>query len=217
MDAPPPPVPPARPGGHQLRREVVLHHQRERILTAAVELIAERGYRAVTVADIVKRAAIARAKFYANFASKQDCFFAAYDRALAEALHRVGEASASASSFPAGVSAGLGALLGYIAAEPALARACLLEAPSLGPAMATRGEAAQQGFAALLRGGREAAVEAELPGGVEESVLGGLYWLLYHAILAAQPERIEELRPELVEFALTPFLGVEAAREAAMS
>lgn len=204
------------PGGHQLRREVVVHHQRRRILTAAVDLVAERGYRAVTVADIVKRAATARLKFYENFSSKQDCFLAAYDGALAEATRRVEEATgAPGASFPERVSAGLAALLGYAAAEPALARACLVEAPALGPVMRGRREQALAAFVPLLRGGRQEAAEAELPESVEESVLGGLYWLIYDAIFAAQPERIEELQPELVEFALLPFLGAAAARSAA--
>jgi AcrR family transcriptional regulator len=209
---------PVQPGGHQLRREVVVHHQRQRILTAAVDLVAERGYRAVTVADIVKRAAIARLKFYENFSSKQDCFLAAYDAGLAEATSRLEQATgAPDASFPERVSAGLAALLDYAAAEPALARACLVEAPSLGPMMQGRREQALAAFAPLLRGGREEVGGAELPESVEESVLGGLYWLIYHAILAAQPERIEELQPELVEFALLPFLGAAAARSAGAS
>lgn len=196
----------ARPGAHPLRREVVTHHQRERMLTAVMELVAERGYRSVSVADIVKRAATARLKFYENFSSKQDCFFAAYDRAFEEALHRVGEACEEAGdSFPARVSAGIGALLTFIAAEPAQARACIVEAPSLGPDMEGRGARAREGFAALLHGGREAAGETELPENVEESVLGGLYWLLYHALLSGEPERIEDLGPELTDFALAPF------------
>lgn len=204
-----------RPGGHQLRREVVVHHQRERILTAAVELIAERGYRAVTVAGIVKRAAIARLKFYENFSSKQDCFLAAYDAGLQEATRRVGEACEEhGASFPERVSAGVGALLDYATTDPALARACIIEAPSLGAAMGARREQALAAFAPLLRGARQEA-EDELPAGVEESVFDGLYWLLYDAILTGAPERVEELRPQLVEFALLPFLGAVAAADAA--
>jgi AcrR family transcriptional regulator len=206
----------AQPGGHQLRREVVVHHQRERMLTAAVELVAERGYRAVTVADIVKRAAIARLKFYENFSSKQDCFLAAYERALDEASRRVGEAcEAAGASFPARVSAGIGALLDYVEADPELARACFVEAPSLGAAMRGRREQAIEGFSPLLRGARQEAGEAELPESVEESVFDGLYWLIYDAILSGRPERVEELRPQLVEFALLPFLGATAAAGAA--
>jgi AcrR family transcriptional regulator len=207
--------PRTRPGGHQLRREVVVHHQRERILTAVAELVAERGYRAVTVADIVKRAAIARLKFYENFSSKQGCFLAAYDRALEEATRRVGEAcERHPDSFSERVSAGLAALLDYAAAEPALARACIVEAPSLGAAMGGRRGQALAAFAPLLDGARQEA-EGELPAGVEESVFDGLYWLLYDAILTGVPEHVEELRPQLVEFALLPFLGAAAAAEAA--
>ncbi|HEV7483323.1 MAG TPA: helix-turn-helix domain-containing protein [Solirubrobacterales bacterium] len=204
-----------RPGGHQLRPEVVVHHRRERILTAAVELIAERGYRAVTVADIIKRAGVAKLKFYENFSSKEDCFLAVYDRGLVEATRRVGEAcERHPDSFPERVAAGIAALLDYAAAEPALARACIVEAPLLGAAMEGARERALAGFAPLLRGARQEVGEAELPPSVEESVFDGLYWLLYDAILTGTPERLEELRPQLVEFALLPFLGAAAAADA---
>jgi AcrR family transcriptional regulator len=212
----PSPPPRARPGGYQLRPEVVVHHRRERILAAAVELIAERGYRATTVADIVKRAGVAKLKFYENFSSKSDCFLAAYDGGLGEAIRRVGEAcERHPDSFPGRVSAGIAALLDYAAAEPALARACVVEAPLLGPAMQGARERALAGFAPLLRGARREVGEAELPPSVEESVFDGLYWLLYDAILTGTPEHLGELRPQLVEFALLPFLGAAAATEAA--
>jgi AcrR family transcriptional regulator len=208
--------PPARPGAHQLRREVVDHHRRDRILTAAVELIAERGYRATRVVDILKRAGVGKAKFYELFSSRQDCFLAAYDGGLDEATRRVGEAcERHPDSFSERVSAAIAALLDYAAAEPALARACIVEAPLLGAAMRGARERALAGFAPLLRGARAEVGEAELPPSVEESVFDGLYWILYDAILTATPEHLEELRPQLVEFALLPFLGAAAAAEAA--
>jgi AcrR family transcriptional regulator len=186
------------------------------MLNAVVELVAERGYRAVTVADIVKRAAIARLKFYENFSSKADCFLAAYDRGVEEAAGAVEEACAEhPDSFPERVAAGIEALLGFVSAHPALARACLVEAPSLGPAMAGRRQAAMAAFAPLLREARAEGAAAELPETTEESVFDGLYWLLYDAILSGGPARIEELRPQLVEFALLPFLGAAAAASVA--
>ena len=59
-----------------------------------------RGYRAVTVADIVRRAGIARNTFYENFSSKEDCFLAAQDYAVEEALRRVVEAATEVESWP---------------------------------------------------------------------------------------------------------------------
>jgi AcrR family transcriptional regulator len=205
----------ARPGGHPLRREVVEHHQRERILAGAAKAISEQGYRQASVADIVKSAAIARARFYENFSSKQDCFFALYDETSAAALEVVSDACrGSDSDFPARVRIGLEALLGHLAADPVLARAFIVEGPAVGPPITSRFEALIGDFASLLRDGRPSSTVAELPETVEETVIGGLYWLLYYAFLDQQPKRIEKLLPQLTEFSLLPFVGAEAARSA---
>jgi AcrR family transcriptional regulator len=195
---------------------VIVHHQRERMLVAAVELIAERGYRLVSVADIVKRAAIARAKFYANFSSKEDCFFVAYDRAVEEALRLVAAAcEQSDGPFPERLRAGLAALLEHLAADPALARACVVEAPSVGPAGEERRDRTLQSFADLVRAGRGGEGEAEAPAALEESVLGGVYWLIYHAILSGEPKSLKDLLPGLTEFSLISLVGPDAALGAA--
>lgn len=205
-----------QPGGHPLRPEVIAHHQRERILAGAAKIIAERGYRQVSVADIVKAAAIARARFYENFSSKEDCFFALYDAAATAALEAVGEACAeTGEAFPERVAAGIAALLGQIEANRELAQACVVEGPAVGPAINERFERLIADFADLLRSGRGAEGPDELPETVEETVVGGLYWLLYYALLEERPKKIGRLRPQLVEFSLIPFIGAAAAGTAA--
>ncbi len=204
------------PGGHELRREVVVHHQRERILAAVIELVAERGYRGVSVAAIVKRAGTARLKFYELFGSKQDCFLAAYDAGLEQAARLVGEAlDGGGDSLVDRVNAGVGALLEFLGERPDLARAGVLEAPSVGPAMGDRRQATLAAFTPLFSSARESADQAELPANLEESILDGLYWLLYDAILSDKPKPLMKLRPALVEFALLPFLGPAGAAQAA--
>jgi len=204
-----------QPGGYPLRPEVVAHHQRRRILDGAARVVAERGYREVSVADIVKEAAIARARFYENFASKEDCFLNVYDETAEQTLEAVGQAcSGSLESFPERVSAGIAALLQAIEADPARARACVVEGPAVGPAINSRFEKLVADFAALLRSGRGEG-SSELPATAEETVVGGLYWLLYHAMIEERPKKIARLRPQLVEFALIPFIGAEAAAAAA--
>lgn len=205
----------ARPGGHQLRPEVLVHHQRQRILAGAARAISERGYRETSVADIVKSAAVARARFYENFASKEDCFFALYDSATDGALAAVETACAeSGEDFPGRVRVGLRALLGYLEADPDLARAWILEGPTVGAPINDRFERLIAGFATLLRRGRSGAPAAELPDTVEETVAGGLYWFLYYALLDGRPKKIGKLLPQLVEFSLIPFAGTEASRSA---
>jgi AcrR family transcriptional regulator len=203
----------AQPGGHPLRQEVVVHHRRQRILIGAAEVIADRGYRTVSVADIVKTAAIARSRFYESFSSKEDCFLALYDEGCQAALKAVEEGcEASSGDFRERVHAGIAALLAHIEANPDLARACIVEGPAAGPAINDRFESAIEAFAALLHAGRDPEQADELPSRVEETVIGGLYWLLYYALLEERPKRVKALLSQLTEFALIPFAGTEAAR-----
>jgi AcrR family transcriptional regulator len=205
----------ARPGGHQLRREVVVHHQRERMLAAVVEVVAKQGYRDVSVSDIVKQAAIARAKFYENFSSKEDCFLAAYDRAAEEFLRRVGEACEEAGgSIPDRMPAALRAGLGFFAPDPSLARACIVEAPAVGPAAEGRREQILERMAEAVWDSGQSDGEA-LPRDLRDSVFGGVFWLVYHAVLSGEPADLRDLLPELTEFALTPVVGIDEARRIA--
>lgn len=172
-----------------------------------------QGYRAVTVADIVRRAGIARNTFYDNFSSKEDCFLAASEFAVGETKRRVAEAARGVDNWPLRVYTGLAAFLHYIATEPALARTCIVEALSAGPAAVESYERSIQAFVPLLRRGREVSSQGEgLPATLEETIVGGIFWIIYQRIILGQAEQIEQLLPELVEFSLTPYLGAEAAR-----
>jgi len=205
----------ARPGGHPLRPEVLAHHQRQRILDGAARAISERGYRETSVADIVKSAAVARARFYENFSSKQDCFFTLFDLATEASLNAVeGACEDGEYDFPERVEVGLRALLGFLEADPVLARAWIVEGPTVGAPINDRFEQLIRDYAELLRRGRAGAPAADLPDTVEETVTGGLYWLLYYALVDGRPKRIGKLLPQLVEFSLIPFSGTEASRSA---
>jgi len=204
------------PGRHPLPREFITQHQRARIIAALAEETVEKGYRAVTVADIVRRAGIARNTFYENFSSKEDCFLAASEFAVKEALQRVVDAASKVDGWPARVNSGLAAFLHYVATEPALARTCIVEALSAGPAAVERYERSIQAFVPLFRMGRKVAPTGEdLPGTLEETIVGGIFWIIYQRIVMGQVEEIEQLLPELVEFSLTPYVGAEAAKRTA--
>jgi AcrR family transcriptional regulator len=204
------------PGRHPLPREFITQHQRARIIAALAEETVEKSYRAVTVADIVRRAGIARNTFYENFSSKEDCFLAASEFAVKEALRRVVDAASKVDAWPARVNAGLAAFLHYVASEPALARTCIVEALSAGPAAVERYERSIQAFVPLFRMGRKVSANGDsLPETLEETIVGGLFWIIYQRIVMGQAARVEDLRPELVEFSLTPYIGPEAAKRTA--
>ncbi len=205
-----------RPGRHPLPKEFIAQHQRARIISALAQETMKKGYRAVTVADIVRQAGIARNTFYENFSSKEDCFLAASDFAVDEALKRVVEAASEVESWPDRVDAGLAAFLHYVAGEPALARTCIVEALAAGPAAVERYERSIQSFVPLFRMGRKVSPQGEeLPATLEETIIGGIFWIVYQRIIMGETAQIEELLPELVEFSLTPYIGPEAAKRTA--
>src|SRR6187402_2002884 len=66
-------------GRHALAPEDVLRDQRARLLAAVPAVAATRGYDAMSVADIVKAAAVSRHAFYKNFGDKQECVAVAHE------------------------------------------------------------------------------------------------------------------------------------------
>lgn len=166
----------------------------------------------MTVADIVKRAAIARNTFYENFSSKEDCFLAAQRYAMASALERVVQAAGEIDSWPHRVTAGLSAFLRYVIDEPALARTCMVEALAAGPDSFQYYEESLQAFVSLFKLGRDVSpYNGDQPEVLEEAIIGGVFWITYQRLILGKEESIEALLPEILEFALTPYLGAEAA------
>jgi AcrR family transcriptional regulator len=91
-----PPVGKLAPG-MRLPREVVAAHQRERLITAMLELTARNGYGETSVADVLARARVSRAAFYEHFTDREDCLlgalgelYARYDAETAVAWRRPG-------------------------------------------------------------------------------------------------------------------------------
>src|SRR5579864_3884283 len=56
------------------RRQARLVHRRRRLMDAALDLFAERGYEETSVGAIVARARMSKSAFYEHFASKEHCF-----------------------------------------------------------------------------------------------------------------------------------------------
>jgi AcrR family transcriptional regulator len=191
----------------ELPREFVASHKRRRMMDAIAELTAERGYEATKIADIVRRAAVARKTLYDNFDGKEDLFLSAVDTALAEMRVVVeGACEQMNGASGAGIVAGLEALLDFVAEHPAAARMCMVEAISATPSSARLYDAGMRKFVDLLR--QSAPADADLPGTIEESLVGGVAWILQLQIRRGEAEQAAELLPELSQFVLSPYLGV---------
>jgi AcrR family transcriptional regulator len=207
------------PGGHHgLSREQIADSQRERLLGAIAEEVAEVGYRDVTIRGFTRRAGVSTRDFYEHFEGKEDCFLAAFE-AVREHLERVlREAAAAAADWPRGVVAVLRAALEFFADEPELARLCLVEPVSATPTIAIHFREVVLGCAPVLAKGRERLADpGSLPPTTEDSLLGGIVSLASGKVLVGETGALPDLLPDLVEFALGPYLGAEDAAELAAS
>lgn len=203
-------------GQDRFQAEMMTRDQRQRILAALAEVVAKRGYQGTTVENIVKRAGVARVTFYENFENREACLLACFDEALEEARRRIAAAAAGEQDWPLQVRAGIAAFLEMVVAEPALARTCLIESMTAGPAAMERYEGALQSFSPSLRRGRELSGELdELPETLEDSIVGGIVWMVHQRLLRGELDAVRGLLPTMVEFALSPYLGEQRAAEAA--
>lgn len=205
------------PGRHGLPREFVVHNQRERLIAGIAEAVAEHGYSGTTIAHITRHAAVSRRTFYEHFASKDECFVAAYDTVMSELRERVGQAFDDESEdWPHAIKAGIQAMLQFLAAESNLARLCMVEALVAGPVVVERYDAAIQSFVPYFSSGREGRspeVLERLSPTTEEALVGGMVSLISRRIIAGKTAELENLLPDLVEFTLTPYVGsAEAAK-----
>ena len=176
-------------------------------MDAIAELTAEQGYEATKIADIVRRAAVARKTLYDNFDGKEDLFLSAVNSTITEMRVVVEEACEQSQIAPEeGIVAGLEALLDFVAEYPAAARMCMVEAISATPSSARLYDASMHDFVELLRKGAPGG--ADLPETIEESLVGGVAWILQLQIRRGEAERAPGLLPELSQFVLSPYLGV---------
>lgn len=199
-------------GRHGIPREEVERSQRERLLRAMLACVAEKGYAATTVADVIAAAGVSRTTFYEFWRDKEGCFLAGYDALLAVLIARVEEAYSGGGPWPARARAGLAAFLHWLSAYPDLARVALVEALAAGPAAVGRYRDALGRFTPFFEAGREQAPHAdELPDGVEVVVVGGIAEIVFDEVVSGHAEQLPQVLPELLYTALSPFLGHEQA------
>ena len=194
---------------------MVARSQRERLLEAAVRVVAEKGYGAMTIGDLTKQAGVSRTTFYELFDDKEQCFLAAYDNAVEVLVRRVMGAYEAAGEWPERAAAGLAALLEVLAEEPELARLSLVDIGNAGPAAQRRYRAAVQRLTPLFEEGRDYAPGGRgLPANTSRMAIGGVTGLIADELVAGRAERLPQLLPDLLFATLVPYVGPGAAGEA---
>jgi len=184
--------------------------QRARLLEAITRVVAEKGYVAATVADVVRAARVSRGTFYAQFESKEECFLEAYRHGIDVLVERIRAATraAAGAGWREQLRAGLGAYLEVLAGEPLFARTHMLELHAAGPRAQAERDAALRRFAARYRRSFEASGHERLPSDELLFILAaGVDQLVCARVREAPLERLPELEDTLMQAALALLEG----------
>jgi AcrR family transcriptional regulator len=195
-------------GPARLGSAEVAASQRRRMLAAMVAAVAEKGYVAVSVSDVVKTARVSRATFYDQFTGKPDCFIAAFHACVDGIVGKLRSASPTALAPRERLRRLLQAYLGELAAFPEGARVCLVEIYAAGPEAALHRRQIQLDFVALLRSLHRGLVAAgEAPAGELtdfdlEAVVGAVSSLATTRVAASEAASLPDLLDDIEAFVL---------------
>jgi AcrR family transcriptional regulator len=221
-------------GRHDLPRQFIVKNQRERIVDATAAIVAEKGLASLTIPEIARRANVSHQTFYEMYPTKHDAFLGTQKVGLHQALGvTIAAYEENEEDWPRGVAAGLRALLGYLASEPAHAHLILVDTFAASPEAIEIRDTSIHAFAAYLQpgyhyaaaassngsagtsGGGAGAVPGVAPGVAPEAIAGGIWQVLNYYIEDERTDELPEVAPQLIYAALTPFIGPKNAAKAA--
>ena len=206
-------------GRHAAPREVVAESQRERVLVAMADAVAEKAYNNASVADVIERAGISRRSFYEHFANKEEAFLAAYDAGVGGLLDAIAEAEdeAAVGAAPDGgllarAHAGTEVYLQLLADNPAFARTFLIEVLGAGPDALAHRDAVHERFAERMAQTFDA-IAAQVPdlprpnAYVFRAAVGAIHELVTDCLLKRGAAALPELLPAILEIELRLLSG----------
>jgi AcrR family transcriptional regulator len=191
----------------------VLEMQRRRLLLAMREVSGEVGLAGATVGQVCKRSRMSRRTFYELFDSRDDCFLAAFEQALEQIADRVLPAWEQAGRWKDRVRASLQALLILFDEQPHLARLCVVETLTGGPAVLARRREILQTLAAVVDEGRdETRAGSGPPPLTAEGTVGGVLAVIHARLQDPDSAPLTQHVSSLSSMIVFPYFGPAAAQ-----
>jgi AcrR family transcriptional regulator len=171
---------------------------RGRVLSAMVEVVTHDGYRSATVDRVLQRANVAWPEFVGLFGDLDSCLLATLDAGMEQAWARASAATREDDALEACFERGLREVLELVAAQPGLARVCLVEASALGARAVERREAGLQRFVDSLERRLEHGEGTGPPSTLAaEMVVGGIHEVVQRKVRAGETAGLPALAGEL--------------------
>lgn len=187
---------------------------REGEMEGALHVVGELGYRGASVRAVLEYSGGHRKQFYDHFTGLADCFAQAYEVWIDRLGLSLLEAAVSASSWRAGVRAGLMRLFQFVGERPEIARSLFVEVQIAGGAALAKHDEAVERLAGVLDSVRaEIEPDRHPPEATGSFVVGGVEACLREVLTEGEPSRLWDALPELMHLAAGSYLGREAAEE----
>jgi AcrR family transcriptional regulator len=196
----------------------VVENQRRRLIVGAARALAAQDYAELTVKHVIEAAGVSRATFYANFDNKRDCVLATHRDIFERLLALLLRACATERDWPRKVRASIATVFVFATEAPDEVRLLTLDALATDLTLARQVIDSNAHLAALLREGRRhTPLGPKLPDLTEEGLVGAISAIVGERLLESGVDGLDGLEPELVQIALTPYIGVQEAARMARS
>lgn len=123
---------------------------RRDLIGALAGCVAEKGYAATTIADIVAMARVSKRTFYEHFSGKEDCLLALYEHACSGLVKVIRGAGTIDQRWPQRISDGAAAFLSALDSMPEFSRTLLVEMQGAGERAFRLRQETLRGFASTL-------------------------------------------------------------------
>jgi AcrR family transcriptional regulator len=182
----------------------VAKSQRERLFGAMVASVAERGYEATRVADLVELSGVSSRSFYDLFGTKEACFLATLEAVLEATVASLVKADDPAADWEQRLRQTYDAFASMLIAQPATATFCLNEAYAAGAAARAPLDRAVADFEQLSRKRlAESPDRAGIPAEMITAQIGALQEVARTRLRNGAPEEVAALVPDLVALMLS--------------
>jgi AcrR family transcriptional regulator len=183
--------------GRRLPPEEVARNQRERLFAALVAVVAEKGYEATRVEDLLELSGVSRSAFYAHFKDKEECLLAALHAFVGPT---VGAIFAGGGPPPDEVRArqAFDAFINLIVEQAAAARMCLVEIYAAGPRAIEEIDRTTDGVQAFLSATLEQVPGRQgMPAEIVRAMVGGVRKVIHSRLYRHQEDELLELIPQM--------------------
>lgn len=185
------------PGRHGIPANLVLEHQRRRLIAALAEALAEHGYAGMTTTQVSERANVSTSTFYKHFGNVWDCALAAYVAGADRLCGEIEVACAARDPRSAPLEVGIGAALAFLSSEPALAQLLCAQAPREAIAVTAARRLLVSRLAAMLRRDRGPGDAPAQPPGLDERLVDATLSFVGARVCAGGAARLVDFGPEL--------------------